>query len=240
MPQLLSMLQPFAIALLLLGMFAIVYFLGRIKPVGEFFATLIHIPGIALRSLAQFLKPFSVQEKPQTSRYTGLRTIVLNVAAVFAIVATGADWFLTNQALVAITDDPSMVFTLPANLSWLNMSQGFLLLSIPSIAGMILLDNYFRVVPAEARIFDVPSDQEAKERFEKFIKWTFILSLVASIAYNALKTNYCIRCAWWDASALYGTHCLYYLSRITLSDITWLNDCLVSRLNRLSYPGVSG
>src|SRR3989442_6783012 len=53
----------FRSALVLLGMFAIVYFLGRIKPIGEFFATLVHIPGIALRSTAAFLKLFSVQEK---------------------------------------------------------------------------------------------------------------------------------------------------------------------------------
>ncbi len=202
MPQLTQIGQPVLLIAVPVVLFAVVYFLSKIKPIGGFFATVTHVPGIVFRSIAGFLLPFGVQEKPTSSKYPGLRTIVLVIASIFAIVATVADGFLTNQALVALTDDTSLTFTLPANLSWLNLSQGWLLLSIPAIAGMILLDTYFQVVPEEARIFRVPTDATAKKRFERFILLTFFLSLVTSIAFNALKPAYMQDTGSWETLVL--------------------------------------
>lgn len=190
MPQLLQMLQGILIGLVPVVLFAIVFFLSKIKPIGEFFATLIHIPAIALRSLAQLLKPFSVQEKPPTSKYTGLRTILVIFTALYASLASVADAFINNQAIVAWTDDSSLSFTLPSSLSWLNYSSGWLFLSISAIAGIFLLDVYFHVVPEEVRIFKVPEEEKLKKRFERFILVTFLLSLIASVAFNALKPAY--------------------------------------------------
>src|SRR6266496_2821551 len=202
MPQLTQIGQPVLLIAVPVVLFAVVYFLSKIKPIGGFFATVTHIHGIVFRSIAGFLLPFGVQEKPTSSKYPGLRTIVLVIASIFAIVATVADGFLTNQALVALTDDTSLTFTLPDRLSWLNLSQGWLLLSIPAIAGMILLDTYFQVVPEEARIFRVPTDATAKKRFERFILLTFFLSLVTSIAFNALKPAYMQDTGSWETLVL--------------------------------------
>ncbi len=202
MPQLTQIGQPVLLIAVPVVLFAVVYFLSKIKPIGGFFATVTHVPGIVFRSIAGFLLPFGVQEKPTSSKYPGLRTIVLVIASIFAIVATVADGFLTNQALVALTDDTSLTFTLPDRLSWLNLSQGWLLLSIPAIAGMILLDTYFQVVPEEARIFRVPTDATAKKRFERFILLTFFLSLVTSIAFNALKPAYMQDTGSWETLVL--------------------------------------
>src|SRR5713226_4224353 len=137
MSQLFQSLQPYFTIILIAALIAAVYFSGRYKPIGRFYATVLYLPGLFLHSLATFLKPFDVEQKPNTSPDPGLRTIVLVIASIFAIVATLADGFLTLQALVVLTDDNSVTIVLPASLSWLTVSQGWLLLSLTAITGII-------------------------------------------------------------------------------------------------------
>jgi len=189
MQDLFQTLQPYIPFIVIAALVAAFLALGSIKPVGKLFARALHMLGLGFASVAELLKPFTPQQSTNKVLY-GLRTIVLVIAGSFAAVATVADGFLTQQALVPLTDDKSLLFTLPPCLSWLNLSQGWLFISLSAITGMILLETKFGVVPESARIFEVPKDAAKKAQFEWFILITFVLSLVATILFNALKPAY--------------------------------------------------
>lgn len=185
MPQLLQIVQTFSTLAVPVVCFAIVYFLGRIKPIGRFYATLLILPGLLFSALATFLTPFDPKQKTKGNKYPGLRTIVLCIALLFCVVACVADGYNTIQALSALWADTS--FSLPPLPGILTYSMGWLFLSLPALTGAIWLEQK-RAVEPEAHIFTVPD--EYKKKFERFIFLTFLLSLTTSIAFNALKPSF--------------------------------------------------
>src|SRR2546421_11132311 len=116
----------------------IVYFLGRVKPIGRFYAVLLIPPGKLFSALSDFLSPYGVKQKKSESKYPGLRTIVLLIALCFAVVALAADGYNTLQALAALWNDAS--FSLPSLPSFFTYSMGWLFLSLPALTGAIWLE----------------------------------------------------------------------------------------------------
>ena len=197
MQQLYQTVQTFITFLTPVVCIAIVYFLGRIKPIGRFYAMLLIPPGKIMYALSQFLSPFDVEQRKNESKHPGLRTIVLMFALTFALVATGSDGFLTLQALSALWPDASL--TLPPLPSWLSYSFGWLFLSLPSLTGCIWLENK-KAVHSEAQIFIVP--EEHQKKFARFISLTFLLSVVTTIVFNTLKPAYLIDSSSWYTEVL--------------------------------------
>src|SRR5712691_5397667 len=164
---------------------AVVYFLGIIKPIGRFYALLLIPPGKLCVALSDLLAPFDVKRKKSESTYPGLRTIVLLIALCFAVVALASDGYNTLQALPAIWPDAN--FTPPDLPPVFSYSMGWLFLSLPALTGMIWLEQK-KAVALEVQIFTVP--QAFQRKFERFIFLTFVLSLLASLAFNALKPSF--------------------------------------------------
>ncbi len=183
MQHVLQTVQSFLTFLVPVACLALVYFLGRIKPIGRFYAVLLIPPGKLFFALSVILSPFDLKQKKSESKYPGLRTIVLLIALGFAVVALASDGYNTLQALPAIWPDAN--FTPPSLPAFFTYSMGWLFLSLPALTGMIWLEQK---VELEVQIFTVP--QAFQKQFERFIFLTFVLSFLASLAFNALKPSF--------------------------------------------------
>src|ERR1700694_3697262 len=112
MQQVFQTVQTFLVFLTPVVCLALVYFLGRIRPIGRFYAMLFIPPGKITHALSQLLTPYSLDGKKKGSKYPGLRTIVLTIALALSCVALTAESYNTLQAVQALWGDTSL--TLPS------------------------------------------------------------------------------------------------------------------------------
>lgn len=185
--------------------FAIVYFLGRIPPIGNMYATVFILIGKVLLRIEQWIEPFDTARRTNGSKNPGLRTIILVFSCFLALAALIAETFNTLQSLSALFTDASIA--LPALPGVLNFSMGLLFLAVPALIGSVYLEIK-NALPEEAKIFVVP--EKHAQKFERYIVGTFVLSVITSITFYALKAVYLFSP---DSN---GTHLLQIVSLILL------------------------
>jgi hypothetical protein len=191
--------------LLIAVILMILYFLGQNKHIGRMYAVVFVLVGKVLLRIEQWLTPFDTAHRTNGSKYPGLRTIILTIALVLAVSAFTAEAFNTIQALSTLFPDANI--TMPVLPGFLNFSMGLLFLAIPALTGSIWLEGK-KVLPEEAHIFAV--QDEYKEKFEKFVVSAFVLSIISSVAFYALKAVYLA------SSDSNGTHLLQIIVFILL------------------------
>src|SRR6266567_8508545 len=179
MLQQLQQLQLFLLPVLL---FVILYFLGRIKPIGDMYAFLFRLIDKVLASVDTWLSPFQ-PDKKQSSKYAGLRAIILIIALILAVVALTAEAQNTLQALTALWGDESAGAMVLPNFFY-RSSTAWLFISVCSLFGGCWLEETLQAVPDEAKIFNIGKENTS---FRRFISFSFFLSLFATACFYALR-----------------------------------------------------
>src|SRR5260221_11845795 len=221
--------QPVLIALGFVLIFAIVFFVGRIPPLGKMYATVFILIGKVLLRIEQWIEPFDTARRVNKSKNPGLRTIILMFFCFLALAAGTAETFNTLQSLNALFTDANIA--LPALPGVLNFSMGLLFLAVPALTGSGYIEIK-KALPEEAKLFVVPETHAQK--FERYIVSTFVLSVITSIAFYTLKAVYL---ASPDSN---GTHLLQIVALIMLGVSLPLSGAIILYVLCLGISAVVG
>lgn len=155
----------------------VAYLAGRyIKPLGKLYTDVFGLAGKIFADIELGLDRlrFKIDEE---NAHPGLHTTVIVVTLLLAVVALTSGTWNTLQALPTLFPDASL--TLPSVPSWFNFAMGGLFFSVNALFGSLWLEGK-EAVPKEARIFNAG-------KFGGFILFSFVLSLLASVAFYGLK-----------------------------------------------------